>query len=315
LITDTGPIDPQRKGAAGPLPNLIVAGVPKAATTALFSALSEHPDVHPSTVKETSHFAPLRWGQSPGPIEDYRRFFIGWQGQPVVLESTPGYFYGGQPLAQALRAACPEARVVVVLREPADRCISFWAWMKTRARLPVNLTLEDYLQTCQRLSRTDLARRDSNPYWGLHGGNYAEFLPSWHAAFGSRIRTCFYEDLVSAPEAFLEELAGWLELPPAGPWQLRRENVTGSVRSGRVNRVAHAVNDVLRPSLRRAPGLKRAASRAYGKLNRRPMPSDNEVSAEIRCELSDYYRQPNDRLVEQLNRHEGVRLPSWLTTL
>ena len=44
------------------LPNLVIAGVPKAGTTSLFNYLAQHPDICPSDVKETRYFEPLRYG-------------------------------------------------------------------------------------------------------------------------------------------------------------------------------------------------------------------------------------------------------------
>src|SRR5690348_13644789 len=107
-----------------PLPNAVIAGVNKAGTTSLFHALAAHPDVTASKVKETHFFDPLKYGEPTPPLQEYARFFPREATTPVVLEATPGYFYGGDPLATALREALPDARVVVVLREPGERAFS-----------------------------------------------------------------------------------------------------------------------------------------------------------------------------------------------
>ena len=46
----------------------IIAGVNKAGTTSLFVSLSTHPDVAPSSIKETRYFLPARYGQSLPPV-------------------------------------------------------------------------------------------------------------------------------------------------------------------------------------------------------------------------------------------------------
>ena len=42
----------------------IIAGVNKAGTTSLFVSLSTHPDVAPSSIKETRFFLPARYGHA-----------------------------------------------------------------------------------------------------------------------------------------------------------------------------------------------------------------------------------------------------------
>ena len=44
--------------------DVIIAGVNKAGTTSLFVSLSTHPDIAPSSVKETRFFLPARYGST-----------------------------------------------------------------------------------------------------------------------------------------------------------------------------------------------------------------------------------------------------------
>ena len=74
----------------------IIAGVNKAGTTSLFVSLSTHPDVAPSSIKETRYFLPARYGAA---ARARRRcgtaYFADAGDRPVHLEATPSYFYGG----------------------------------------------------------------------------------------------------------------------------------------------------------------------------------------------------------------------------
>ena len=63
--------------AATKLANTVIAGVNKAGTTGLYVALSSHPQIAPSSVKETRYFLPLRYGRSPAPISEYASYFAG----------------------------------------------------------------------------------------------------------------------------------------------------------------------------------------------------------------------------------------------
>jgi hypothetical protein len=57
---------------SGTLPNLLLAGVPKAGTTSLFRYLEQHPDICSSSDKEIGYFNPLRHGGTLGPLDTFR---------------------------------------------------------------------------------------------------------------------------------------------------------------------------------------------------------------------------------------------------
>src|SRR5665809_53913 len=124
------------------LPNLLIAGVSRAGTTSLFRYLGQHPDVCASDVKELRYFTPLRYGDPPGPVETYAAHFGGCADTRYRLEATPGYFYGGRALARGIHEVCPaDSRVVVSLRSPADRCWSWFSFVKSRLRIPQGMSL------------------------------------------------------------------------------------------------------------------------------------------------------------------------------
>src|SRR3954447_11498443 len=89
------------------VPNVVVVGVSRAGTTSMFNALAWHPDVCGSDIKEVRYFTPLRYGQPLAPLEDYANHFRHASGERLVLEATPGYFYGGQNTAATLKKLCP----------------------------------------------------------------------------------------------------------------------------------------------------------------------------------------------------------------
>jgi len=123
----------------------IIAGVNKAGTTSLFVSLSAHPDVAPSSIKETRYFLPARYGQSLPPIEEWDAYFADAGDRPVHLEATPSYFYGGAAVAEAMRSRLVDPRALVVLREPVSRALSFFSYQKIRLRFPADYPIADYL--------------------------------------------------------------------------------------------------------------------------------------------------------------------------
>ena len=56
----------------------------------------------------------------------YEDYFRDAGARPVRLEATPAYFYGDDPLIDSMRDALGPARIIVVLREPVSRLVSFF---------------------------------------------------------------------------------------------------------------------------------------------------------------------------------------------
>lgn len=88
---------------ASRLPNLVIAGVGGAGTTSLFSYLIQHPDICGASVKEVRYFTPIKYGHSLADLASYAHYFSHCADEKYLVESTPGYFYGGEALTSAMR--------------------------------------------------------------------------------------------------------------------------------------------------------------------------------------------------------------------
>ena len=80
-------------------------------------------------------------------------------------------------------------------------------------------------------------------------------------------------------------------------------------KSRRFQRLALAVNDRFERILRRYPGVKRRMRALYFRMNGQP--AGSRISNDVRRELADRFREPNQRLADQL-RSAGFSLPSWV---
>lgn len=298
---------------SAPQLDVIIAGVNKAGTTSLFVALSEHPQVAPSAVKETQYFTPVRYGR---PVESpavYEGYFAGLEGRRARLEATPSYFYGGAPLARLVDETLSNPRVILVLREPVGRAISFFQFQKTRLRIPEELSIEDYLAHAANLSPADFLDPANERYFAVGGGCYADFLAAWLERFApDRLLLLSFEDLTADPERVLQETATWLGLDPdlLPDASLAAENRTAAFKSRKLQRLALGVNDRFERFLRRHPRVKRPVRALYWRFNGRM--ARNQVSDDVRRELVEQFREPNERLAAQL-RAAGLALPPWLS--
>lgn len=299
-----------RTGAAGRLPNLVIAGVAKAGTTSLFNYLGQHPDIGTSDVKELRYFTPLRFGGDLDPIETYTAHFTGCEAHRYALEATPGYFYGGRPLARALRETCPHVRVVVSLRAPEDRCWSWFGFVKSRLRIPKEMSFAEYLDRCEELHLAGVdGEVENQAFWGLGAGCYATWLGPWRDEFGDRFRIVFFDDLVDDPGAVVTSLCAWLGLDtgPVAEFGFAVDNRTAQYRNRTLQRTAVRVNRRAEPFFHGHPGLKRALRQAYYLVNQPDF--DPTMPADQRARLKSFYRPHNERLRSQLSSM-GLTMPA-----
>lgn len=116
------------------LPNLVVIGAMKCGTSALHRMLAAHPAISMAAVKEANFFigaerssasrgTSWRDGQWCRGLEWYSSLFD--PSFPVRGESSPGYTSPDHlQAAPRMRAVVPEARLVYLVRDPADRACS-----------------------------------------------------------------------------------------------------------------------------------------------------------------------------------------------
>ena len=293
-------------------PNLIIAGVNKAGSTSLFSYLSAHPQVCSSAVKETCYFLPIRYGKPIAPLSEYLLNFDNQAGRPVVMEATPGYFYGGKPLALALNAVAPDARVILLFRNPVSRLISFFRFMQSMLLLDESLTLEEYIEECKGRSVTELRVQENNPYFGVEGGFYSNYLMDWFEVFGDRLKIIFFEDVKGNPHEVLRDVSTWLEIDPDfyTRFDFRAENRTSAFRSRNIHMSAIAINKHFEKGFRRFPIAKKLVKSVYSLLNLSS--PRKEVSPGTRALLEEMYRDSNDSLKEMLRHHGVENWPDWL---
>ncbi|MCR9185095.1 MAG: sulfotransferase domain-containing protein [Halieaceae bacterium] len=301
------------------IPNLIVAGVTKAGTTSLFRYLSGHPQVCSSSIKETCHFLPLRYNERPLPFSDYSRYFSHCAHERLIIESTPGYFNGGAAVAREINTHLPNVKIVVLFRDPVTRFFSHFHYMKSLQKLDRGVTITEYLSDCEKLTKEALAVRANDPWFGLEGGKYADYLDPWIETFGQRIRITFFENLMEDPNRYLQDLSVFADIDSNyfKHMEFRQENKTRDHKNAWMHAFALRAYGTFAPILNRHPGLKLGISSVYAKLNERPTQVDIAESQHISDRLTKYYAPSNAALRAQLitlpTQMVSDSFPKWLT--
>jgi Sulfotransferase domain len=295
------------------LPNLVIAGVAKAGTTSLFRYLAQHPEIGASSVKEARYFTALRYGEPLAPVTEYAALFAHCADRRYRMEATPGYYPGGAVVARGMADLLPDSRVVVLFRDPVQRCWSWYRFVRSTTRIPHDMTFPAYLARCMELHRDGIDHLRSNqPFWGLGGGCYDSWIDDWLEVFGPRLHLEFFENLVTEPQAVTERVSEWLgvDTEPCGRFAYHVENRTVQYKNRGLQRLALSLNRGGERFFGRHPGLKRALRGAYYRVNADT--GTERLDPSSREQLAAFYAPHNERLAAMLRAAGLTRLPAWL---
>ncbi|MBN9022439.1 MAG: sulfotransferase [Rhizobiales bacterium] len=118
----------------GPLVDFCIIGVQKAGTTALHHFLGQHPLIQLSHEKEVHYFdAEQRLAAAGAGHAAYHAAFPPARPGTLTGESTPIYIFWPGAL-ERLAAYNPAMRIIVLVRDPAERAHSHWRMSSGRGR-------------------------------------------------------------------------------------------------------------------------------------------------------------------------------------
>jgi hypothetical protein len=294
------------------LPTFLVLGAQKAGTTALFYALSKHPEVFASKLKEPSFFtdAAEALADAAGPgdevtrmmdsLEDYQALFAEASGAQARGEASTSYLYDtGAP--EKIRGLVPDAKMIAILRNPVDRAYSNFLYLIREGREP----LHDFREALAEEGRRR-AEGWSTTWRYLDKGLYADQVERYLAHFDREQLRCYlYEDYNEDPQATVTDVYRFLGVDDGFSQDLSiRLNVSGLPKSKRLQSVSRRsrrlkwmidplIPDRLRKSLLKAQNTN---------LVRPPL------SPELRAELIETCRGD----IERVGELTGLDVSRWL---
>ncbi|MEM1183395.1 MAG: sulfotransferase [Planctomycetota bacterium] len=181
------------------LPNFLVIGSPKCATTAICRHLDAHPEICFSKPKEPFYFC---W-------EKFFKRGVGWYescfehaaGEPAVGEGTTHYaLVETYPMViDRIRELLGEPKIVFCVRHPFERMQSEWVELRSQG-----LTMKPFADDLR-----------SNG-WYIDGSMYCRTLDAYAEAFGERNVHCvIYDDFKADAAASMSTMFGFLGVDTA----------------------------------------------------------------------------------------------------
>jgi len=290
------------------LPDFLVLGAARSATTSLHYYLEQHPRIAMSSIKEPNFFAYDHSVDPPAPRFDaeaiatksvperraYEALFAHAGPDDVVGEASPLYLYVREA-PQEIARLLPTARLVAVLRNPIDRAYSHWLHIN---RLPAEDAVAGFRAACA----TEIAGGDGyTPYASgthvLRMGRYDEQLARYEACFGrDALLVLDYDEVTARPQRALDRVCDHVGVERHAfdtDVQYNRSGVAG----GRVSAGITGAVRALQPTLKAV--LPKPVVRRLGRLRAtydRPQGAPT-VPDDLRADLADWYRPSVQRLV------------------
>ena len=297
-------------------PDFFVVGAPKAGTTALFHWLNDHPDVFLPVVKEPAYFTYSGKPATPknGPYDpDYVRQIAQDSGAYAALYDAAGSRLTGdispiylidENAAERIAAVRPDARIIVLLRDPVDRAFSQFLHH-----------VRDSLETCETFDDAldmEAQRLRDGWSWG-HGyathGHYAAQIERYLLCFPrEQILFLEFQELQLEPEVCWRRICSHLALEHKSLVRNERVNATAGLtqvprRPGISRHLRHS--GTLQTRLKRfVPKSSRAWLRKLLEGRGRPVPV---LSTETKRSLAGRYRDERTKIEEQT----GLSLNHW----
>lgn len=205
-------------------PTFLVIGAAKGGTTSLHFYLRQHPDVYMPPSKEINFYwdgAAAAGRTVPATLEAYRACFAGATTQRAVGEISPQYL-NSPSAARRIRADLPEVRLVVSLRNPADRAYSDYL-----GRVRIDRERRSFGEAVQPGERI------------LEDGFYAPRLRRFLEQFPrAQLHVILHEDYARDTKSTLQSLFAFLGVDPSAAIDTtRRYNRAEVPVSQRLNRL------------------------------------------------------------------------------
>lgn len=273
------------------LPNFIGIGVPRSGTSWIHMALKQHPDVLvPRRTKEIHFFS--RDSNYEQDLDWYASFFSHHDGESAVGEISPTYFSTASA-AERIYKHIPQARLIVSLRNPAERAYSSYTKQILRGLIPPKM---DFFEAAQVLEEKYRKRMLEQGLYHQHLCRYLSLFPKEH------ILVMLYDDLEEDPKGFIRQIYDFIGVDSS----FVPSTIGEKINEGKYLEILRWLEKGSRTLI---PSRYLYKYRNFrNRLEQRYAPRRPELPRELRFRLVEYYREEILKLEDSLERD----LKAWL---
>jgi len=283
--------------------NFMMIGVAKAGTTSFFRYLDQHPQIYMTPIKATNLFGyedarDWRWadeGDPPMPqnfpvrtFEAYEASFAGATNELAIGEVSPQYFRCPNA-APRIRECVPNAKLVVSLRNPAERAFSGFM-MRTRRGEAVKGFYEELTPQSSHVKEGFYYRRLKR---------YSDLFPK------DQIRIYIFEEFKKDPTRTVIDLYDFLGVETSFVPDTSVQHNPGAIPKIRLLNRLFNNPTLIQMTKSVVPEGLHVKLKQIQQLNQKTTP---KFPADLRSKLLDFYRDDILKLEALLNRDLSI----WL---
>lgn len=129
-------------GHDGAQPSFVIVGTQKGGTTILYSLLVEHPQILASARKEVQYFSlnfekGAKWYGAQFPSKGAVQQLASRLGKPVITGEASPYYMFHPHATRRLAETLPNAKIIMILRDPVKRAVSHYHHNRARNAEPL----------------------------------------------------------------------------------------------------------------------------------------------------------------------------------
>lgn len=290
------------------IPDFFIAGAPKCGTTSLYRWLRTHPQLY-LPYKEPGFFSRDLVDHKDLKLDLYRRLF---EDRPetttLVGEASPKYLYSSQGLRE-IRSYRPDARIIVLLRNPVDLVHSFHGQMVKQCDESVTDFEQAWRLVGARSNGTAIPRLCRSAillnyaFWGQVGSRLEDLFSIFPV---EQRRVFLLDDMEANPAALYADVLDFLEVQHDGKTDFAAENPRVRVRSTALHQAVVGLRRRVLPVLRIRGGRGTGLLRLLRRFNVTDAP-EVKMSDVFRRELATVFADQVSLVEEILNR----KLDAW----
>ncbi|MFQ5508349.1 MAG: sulfotransferase [Leptospirillia bacterium] len=181
--------------------HFFIVGAQRCGTTFLYRLLAGHPEIEMAEPVRPEPKFFLDDERYEKGLDDYeQRFFSGKPGAWLKGEKSTSYLES-DIAAKRISEAFPDARIIVLLRDPVARAVSNWRFSVQHGVETLSMA-EAFMQEEKRREDYDRSRFSVSPYAYLARGCYVDYIATFERYFPRRqIGVFLFEELTSDPAA------------------------------------------------------------------------------------------------------------------
>lgn len=272
--------------------NLFIVGAAKAGTTSMYEYFNQSSSIYCSEVKEPWYFTDMEKytdSKRTANLKEYEALYDFSKASKYYLDASVSYLAHPQ-VAHKIWEYNPEAKIIIMLREPTKRLISYYKMYKKRQGF--DCSLKEFIdQTFTALPK-------------LEAGLYYEQVKTYIELFKDQVKIIIFEELIENPKKIEEELQQFLEIDDLELSMKDKFNQSKEERFRFATRFIHQTNPVkdFLKKIVKSRKLKDKVKNSLLQLNEKESSIQLKTDQETMIWLKNYYQEDIIKLEELLGR-------------